>query len=108
MKTYTVSSSAIAKIDVGGNLANVTYTGGKEYVYEIAEPDAWTAALEAEIAKPDGSVGRFVNRSIREDESLRVVVTAWTLTPLGGVPPLPPIHSQTKWATTVLRPTLNN
>lgn len=76
MKTYTVTSSAIEKIDVGGNLANVTYKGGKEYVYEIAEPDAWTTALEAEIAKPDGSVGRFVNRSIREDESLRVVVTA--------------------------------
>jgi len=66
----------LQQIDVGGNLANVTYKGGKEYVYEIAEPDAWTTALEAEIAKPDGSVGRFVNRSIREDESLRVVVTA--------------------------------
>jgi hypothetical protein len=74
MKTYKVSSSAIEKIAVSDNVANITFNNGREYTYEIANPD-WVSALESVIADPEGSVGKFVNRSIREDESLKIVVT---------------------------------
>jgi len=76
MKTYNVQSSAIEKIDVGENLANITFKGGREYVYQIVDPTTWVTALETEIERPDGSVGKFVNRSIREDGTLKVIVTS--------------------------------
>jgi hypothetical protein len=75
MKTYEVVSSAIQKIVVEDLTASITWTNGKQYSYEIVSPD-WVSSLETVIADPDGSVGSFVNRSIREDDTLRVVVVS--------------------------------
>jgi hypothetical protein len=70
MRTFTFSgSTAIVDngITVTDNRANITFTGNREYVYEVADPAAFTMQLEGEIADENGSVGRFVNTALKNE-----------------------------------------
>jgi hypothetical protein len=70
MRTFTFSgSSAIVDngITVTDNRANITFTGGREYVYEVTDPAAFTMQLDGEIADENGSVGRFVNTALKNE-----------------------------------------
>ena len=71
MFTFEIAnSSAIDQISVSPEkkIANITFKGGREYAYELPEPDAFIQKLTEQMEdKENGSVGRFVNTAIRED-----------------------------------------
>ena len=70
MRNFVFSgSSAIVDngITVTNNRANIIFKGNREYVYEITDPASFVMQLEGEIADPDGSVGRFVNTSLKNE-----------------------------------------
>lgn len=70
MRTFNFSGST-AIVDNGitltDNRANITFTGGREYVYEVTDATAFTMQLEGEIADENGSVGRFVNTALKNE-----------------------------------------
>ena len=68
------NSSAVENISIEDQTVSVTFTGGRSYDYTVADVTAFTTALTAAMA-PEQSVGRFVNKSIK-NETLRKVA-AW-------------------------------
>jgi len=70
MRTFNFTgSSAIVDngITLTDNRANITFAGGREYVYEVTDSAAFTMQLEGEIADENGSVGRFVNTALKNE-----------------------------------------
>ena len=49
----------------------VTFTGGRSYDYTVNDVTAFTTALTAAMA-PEQSVGRFVNKSIKNETLQKV------------------------------------
>ena len=61
---FQFSSSAIENIsDVEDGKVTITFNGGRDYTYGVADVEQFVSQLSAEIAKGQ-SVGRFINRSI--------------------------------------------
>jgi hypothetical protein len=54
-------------ITVTGNRVNIIFKGNREYVYEITDPASFVMKLENEIANENGSVGGFVNTSLKTE-----------------------------------------
>ena len=57
-------SSAIEAIALADNTATVTFTGGRAYDYTVNDVTAFVTALNS-VMSQQGSVGRFVNNSIK-------------------------------------------
>ena len=49
----------------------VTFNGGRDYTYKVADPSNFINDLNTVISKQE-SVGRFINTSIREDQLISV------------------------------------
>lgn len=74
MQKFVFTSSAIqSPIVMENDKVTVTFTGNREYTYKASNPNAFSTALQGEINDPEGSVGRFINRSIRAQD----LVTVW-------------------------------
>lgn len=72
MNFTNLDSSAISDININGSDASITFKGsGKTYNYTIAS-DTFVEGLVSTI-EANQSVGRYVNRAIREDQTLRIV-----------------------------------
>mgnify|MGYP004157038765 CR=1 FL=1 len=67
--------SAIENISIEDQTVTVTFTGARSYDYTVNDVTAFTTALTAAMA-PEQSVGRFVNKSIK-NETLQKV-SAWS------------------------------
>jgi hypothetical protein len=62
---FQFTSSAIENIsDVQDGKVTITFNGGRDYTYGVADVEQFVSQLSAEIAKGQ-SVGRFINRSIQ-------------------------------------------
>ena len=57
-------SSAIEALSIDDNTATVTFTGGRAYEYTVNDVTAFVTALNS-VMSEQGSVGRFVNNSIK-------------------------------------------
>ncbi len=65
---FNFTSSAIEKIsDVQDDQVTVTFNGGRDYTYKVADPSNFITDLNTVISKQE-SVGRFINTSIREEK----------------------------------------
>ena len=71
---FAFTSSAIDDLIMNGEEVKITFNGGREYTYKASNPTAFATALQGEIADPEGSVGRFVNRAIRSEDLTSVMV----------------------------------
>ena len=65
------NSSAIEALSLQDETATVTFTGGRSYDYTVNDVTAFTTALTAAMA-PEQSVGRFVNKSIKNETLQKV------------------------------------
>jgi hypothetical protein len=71
---FKFQSSAIETIsDVTEDEVTITFNGGRDYTYKVADPSNFVAQLN-EVISNDGSVGRFVNDAIRNDQLMNVTV----------------------------------
>jgi len=71
---FKFQSSAIENItDVQDEQVTITFTGGRDYTYKVADPAAFVSQLN-EVISNDESVGRFVNTAIRSEQLLNVTV----------------------------------
>ena len=69
---FQFSSSAIENIsDVEDGKVTITFNGGRDYTYGVADVEQFVSQLSAEIAKGQ-SVGRFINTSIRSEQLTQV------------------------------------
>ena len=57
-------SSAIEAIALADNTATVTFIGGRSYDYTVNDVASFVTALNS-VMTEQGSVGRFVNNSIK-------------------------------------------
>lgn len=65
---FKFQSSAIENIsDVQDDQVTVTFNGGRDYTYKVADPSNFITSLNEVIAQQD-SVGRFINTAIREEK----------------------------------------
>ena len=64
MNFAITGSSAIEAIALADNTATVTFTGGRSYDYTVNDVTAFVTALNS-VMTEQGSVGRFVNNSIK-------------------------------------------
>lgn len=65
---FKFQSSAIENIsDVQDEQVTITFNGGREYTYKVADPANFVSQLNTVIAEQD-SVGRFVNSAIRSEQ----------------------------------------
>ena len=65
------NSSAVENISIEDQTVTVTFTGGRSYDYTVNDVTAFTTALTAAMA-PEQSVGRFVNKSIKNETLQKV------------------------------------
>jgi hypothetical protein len=74
-RQITVNSSAVkSPITIDGDLVNIQYVSSdKVYTYRAQDSGSFVTALEQVNADPEGSVGRFLNRSIRTEKTLTEV-----------------------------------
>jgi hypothetical protein len=73
MSQFNFTSSAIENIsDVENGQVTITFNGGRDYTYGVQDVEQFVAQLSAVIADPEGSVGRFVNTAIRNDQLVAV------------------------------------
>jgi hypothetical protein len=64
--SFQFQSSAIASIsDVQDEQVTITWSGGRDYTYKVADPANFVSNLQLVIDNED-SVGKFINLSIRE------------------------------------------
>ena len=78
---FKFNSSAIDNIsDVQDGQVVVTFNGGRDYTYDVADPANFVTDLQLVIDNED-SVGKFINLSIR-GEALKATI-AWSTT--GGI-----------------------
>ena len=65
---FKFNSSAIESIsDLNGDQVQITFNGGREYTYKVANPDNFVEDLNLVIENED-SVGKFVNLAIRNQD----------------------------------------
>ena len=65
------NSSAVENISIEDQTVTVTFSGGRSYDYTVNDVTAFTTALTAAMA-PEQSVGRFVNKSIKNETLQKV------------------------------------
>jgi hypothetical protein len=71
---FKFQSSAIENIsEIQDEQVTITFNGGREYTYKVADPDNFVAQLN-EVISNDKSVGSFVNSAIRGDQLQNVTV----------------------------------
>ena len=71
---FKFQSSAIENIsDVQNEQVTITFNGGRDYTYKVADPTTFVAQLN-EVISNDESVGRFVNTAIRNEQLQNVTV----------------------------------
>ena len=64
--SFQFQSSAIENIsDVQDEQVTITFNGGRDYTYKVADPANFVSDLQLVIDNED-SVGKFINLSIRE------------------------------------------
>ncbi|MFZ9728358.1 MAG: hypothetical protein ACO3CD_05035 [Candidatus Nanopelagicaceae bacterium] len=69
---FKFQSSAIENItDVQDEQVTITFVGGRNYTYKVADPSTFVNDLNTVIEKDD-SVGRFINSAIRSEQLLSV------------------------------------
>lgn len=69
---FKFQSSAIAHVsDVQDEQVTITFMGGRNYTYKVAEPSNFVSDLNNVIAKGE-SVGSFINSAIRSERLLSV------------------------------------
>ena len=66
-----LDSTAVSDIMVSGNDVSVTFKSGKTYSYTTS--DANFVNLLENVIENNKSVGRFINRAIKEDQTLQIV-----------------------------------
>ena len=71
MNFAITGSSAIEAIALADNTATVTFTGGRSYDYTVNDVASFVTALNS-VMSEQGSVGRFVNNSIKSETLLKV------------------------------------
>ena len=71
MNFAITGSSAIEALSIDDNTATVTFTGGRSYDYTVNDVTAFVTALNS-VMTEQGSVGRFVNNSIKSEALLKV------------------------------------
>ena len=70
--SFVFTSSAIENIsDVQDEQVTITFNGGRDYTYKVADPANFVAELNSVIAEQD-SVGRFINSAIRGEKLLNI------------------------------------
>ena len=65
MNFSITGSSAIEALSIEDNTAAVTFKGGRSYDYTLNDVTAFVTALTNVMNDEQGSVGRFVNNSIK-------------------------------------------
>lgn len=69
---FNFQSSAIDNIsDVQDGQVTVTFVGGRDYTYNVADPDTFVSDLEMVIENED-SVGKFINLAIRGEQLVKI------------------------------------
>jgi hypothetical protein len=69
---FKFQSSAIENIsDVQDEQVTITFMGGRNYTYKVAEPSNFVSDLNTVIAKEE-SVGSFINSAIRSEQLLSI------------------------------------
>jgi len=63
---FSLNSSAVTSVETDGDIASITFVGGRQYDYTVNNIQAFTSALTEVITKEE-SVGSFINKSIRSD-----------------------------------------
>tara|TARA_R110000796_G_scaffold101637_1_gene210309 strand:- start:585 stop:806 length:222 start_codon:yes stop_codon:yes gene_type:complete len=71
MNFAITGSSAIEAIALTDNTATVTFIGGRSYDYTVNDVASFVTALNS-VMTEQGSVGRFVNNSIKSETLLKV------------------------------------
>lgn len=72
MNFVNLDSTAIDNITINGNDVAITFKGsGKTYNYTTSVPD-FVVSLQ-NVIENNQSVGRFINRAIKEDQILQIV-----------------------------------
>jgi len=69
---YNFQSSAVENIsDLQDDQVTITFSGGRDYTYKVADPANFVSDLELVIENED-SVGKFINLSIRNQQLVAV------------------------------------
>ena len=69
---FKFQSSAIENItEVQDGQVTITFNGGRDYTYKVADPDTFVSDLNLVIENED-SVGKFINLSIRAEQLVNV------------------------------------
>jgi len=72
--SFQFQSSAIENIsEVQNEQVTITFNGGRDYTYKVADPSNFVTQLNEVIAQ-DESVGRFINSAIRAEQLQNVTV----------------------------------
>lgn len=65
---FNFQSSAIENIsEMQDDQVKITFSGGREYTYEVSDPDTFVSDLQMVIENED-SVGKFINLCIRDNQ----------------------------------------
>lgn len=65
---FNFTSSAIENIsDVNDGKVSITFTGGRQYNYNVQDVEQFVSQLSTVIAEQQ-SVGRFVNNAIKSEQ----------------------------------------
>lgn len=71
---FNFTSSAVESIsDLQNDQVTITFNGGRDYTYQVANPDTFVSNLQLVIENED-SVGKFINLSIRDEQLVSVAV----------------------------------
>lgn len=69
---FNFQSSAIENIsEVQDGQVTVTFNGGRDYTYNVANPSSFVADLNLVIENED-SVGKFINLAIRGEQLVKI------------------------------------
>lgn len=69
---FNFQSSAIENIsEVQDGQVTVTFNGGRDYTYNVADPANFVADLNLVIENED-SVGKFINLAIRGEQLVKI------------------------------------
>ena len=69
---FKFNSSAIESIsDLNDDQVQITFNGGREYTYKVANPSEFVSNLNL-VIKNEDSVGKFINLAIRGEDLVQV------------------------------------
>lgn len=69
---FNFQSSAIDNIStIQDGQVTVTFSGGRDYTYNVADPDTFVSDLQMVIENED-SVGKFINLAIRGEQLVKI------------------------------------